>query len=95
MWDSQGYIVTNNHIVDGAAKVSATFYDDTTVSAEMVGTDPHSDLAAIKVDVPAASLQPVEKADLAQVRVGQLELAIGNPLGSLTQIDERLPICAV
>jgi serine protease Do len=81
VWDSQGYIVTNNHVVDGAESISVTFYDDTTVSAELVGTDPHSDLAVIKADVPAASLQPVEIADSTQVRVGQLAMAIGNPFG--------------
>jgi serine protease Do len=81
VWDSQGYIVTNNHVVDGAESISVTFYDDTIVSAELVGTDPHSDLAVIKADVPAASLHPVEMADSTQVRVGQLAMAIGNPFG--------------
>jgi serine protease Do len=81
IWDSQGHIVTNNHVVDGAQSISVTFYDDTTVSAELVGTDPHSDLAVIKADVPAASLQPVEMADSSEVRVGQLAMAIGNPFG--------------
>jgi S1-C subfamily serine protease len=81
IWDSQGHIVTNNHVVDGAESISVTFYDDTTVSAELVGTDPHSDLAVIKVDLPSASLQPVEVADSSEVRVGQLAMAIGNPFG--------------
>ena len=62
IWDSQGHIVTNNHVVEGAESISVTFFDDTTVSAELVGADPHSDLAVVKADVPAASLQPVEMA---------------------------------
>jgi serine protease Do len=81
VWDSQGYIVTNNHVVDGAERITVTFYDDTTVSAELVGADPNSDLAVIKVDVAASSLQPVEIADSTQVKVGQLAMAIGNPFG--------------
>jgi serine protease Do len=81
VWDSQGYIVTNNHVVDGADRITVTFYDDTTVPAEVVGTDSDSDLAVIKVDVAASSLRPVEIADSTQVRVGQLAMAIGNPFG--------------
>jgi len=55
--------------------------DDTTVPAEVVGTDPHSDLAVIKVDLPPEKLIPVQVADSTQVRVGQLAVAIGNPFG--------------
>jgi S1-C subfamily serine protease len=81
VWDQRGHIVTNNHVVDGATKVTVTFYDDTTVPAEVVGTDPHSDLAVLKVDLPAGRLQPVQIADSTQVEAGQLAVAIGNPFG--------------
>jgi serine protease Do len=81
VWDTQGYIVTNDHVVDGATKISVTFYDGTTVPAEITGTDPDSDLAVIKVDVPASELQPVQMADSTQVKVGELAIAIGNPFG--------------
>jgi 2-alkenal reductase len=78
VWDNQGHIVTNNHVVDGADKVEVTFSDGTTVPAEVVGKDPYSDLAVLKADVPAG-VQPVKLADSTQVRVGQLAIAIGNP----------------
>jgi serine protease Do len=81
VWDKQGHIVTNNHVVDGADKITVTFADETTASAEVVGTDPDSDLAVLKVDLPAAQLKPVEVGDSTQVKVGQLAVAIGNPFG--------------
>jgi 2-alkenal reductase len=79
VWDKEGHIVTNNHVVEGADKITVTFYDDMTVPAEVVGTDPDSDLAVLKVDLPADRLQPVQLADSTQVKVGQLAVAIGNP----------------
>ena len=81
VWDTNGHIVTNNHVVDGASELSVTFYDGTTVPAKVVGTDPNSDLAVIKVDVPADQLHPVQMADSTGVKVGQLAVAIGNPFG--------------
>jgi 2-alkenal reductase len=81
VWDKKGNIVTNNHVVSGADRISVTFYDGTTVSGKVVGTDRDSDLAIVKVDVPPEELQPVEMADSAQVKVGQLTAAIGNPFG--------------
>ncbi|MFQ5611596.1 MAG: trypsin-like peptidase domain-containing protein [Anaerolineae bacterium] len=81
VWDKQGHIVTNNHVVADADKISVTFADGTTVSGEVIGTDPDSDLAVVKVDVPASRLQPVQLADSTQVKVGQLAIAIGNPFG--------------
>ncbi len=81
VWDKDGHIVTNNHVVDGASKISVTFSDGTIVPATVVGTDPASDLAVIKVNLPADQLQPVKVADSTQVKVGQLAVAIGNPFG--------------
>jgi len=81
VWDKEGHIVTNNHVVAGAEEITVTFYDDTTIPGEVVGTDPHSDLAVIKVDLPASQLYPVQVADSTQVRAGQLAVAIGNPFG--------------
>lgn len=81
VWDKQGHIVTNYHVIEDADKVRVLFPDGTNVLAEVVGTDPDSDLAVLKVDVPAAQLQPVVMADSEQVRVGQLAVAIGNPFG--------------
>jgi S1-C subfamily serine protease len=81
--DKQGHIVTNDHVVDGADKVEVTFLDGTTVHATVVGQDPSSDLAVIKVDVDASKLQPVELGDSAALVVGQQVFAIGNPFGQL------------
>jgi len=81
VWDTDGHIVTNNHVVEDATEVTVTFYDGTTVPAEVVGTDVNSDLAVIKVDVPADQLRPVEVADSTDIQVGRLAVAIGNPYG--------------
>lgn len=79
VWDKEGYIVTNNHVVQGADRVWVTFWDNTIVPAEVVGTDPDSDLAVIKVDVPAEKLHPVTLGDSDALMVGQMVVAIGNP----------------
>ena len=81
VWDQEGHIITNNHVVAGATRIRVTFADDTTVPAEVVGTDPHSDLAVIKVDLPPEKLRPVRMADSTEIEVGQLAVAIGNPFG--------------
>ena len=81
IWDTKGNIVTNNHVVDGATKIQVTFSDGTTVPATVVGTDPYSDLAVIKVDVSSDLLEPVTMADSTQVKVGEIAIAIGNPFG--------------
>jgi S1-C subfamily serine protease len=81
VWDTEGHIVTNNHVVAGAERIRVTFQDDMTVPGEVVGTDPDSDLAVVKVDLPAAQLDPIEMGDSTAVRVGQLAVAIGNPFG--------------
>jgi S1-C subfamily serine protease len=79
--DTQGHIVTNNHVVADTTELRVTFFDGTTVPASIVGTDPDSDLAVIKVDVPPESLRPVIWGDSDQVHVGQRAIAIGNPFG--------------
>ena len=81
VWDQQGHIVTNNHVVAGADKVEVTFSDGTIVPASLVGADPDSDLAVIKVDLPADQLHPVQMGDSTSVKVGELAIAIGNPFG--------------
>ncbi len=81
VWDQDGHIVTNNHVVAGADKIDVTFSDGTTVPAKLVGTDPDSDLAVIKVDVSSDKLHPVHLADSSAIKVGELAIAIGNPFG--------------
>jgi S1-C subfamily serine protease len=81
VWDKEGHIVTNNHVVDGAEKIEVVFSNGSIEQAELVGADPDSDLAVIRVDVPADQLKPVQVADSDLVKVGQLAIAIGNPFG--------------
>lgn len=81
VWDEQGHIVTNNHVVENAEKIEVTFHDGTVAEAALVGADPDSDLAVIKVDMPDGKLLPVVMADSDQVKVGELGIAIGNPYG--------------
>ena len=81
VWDMNGDIVTNNHVVDGADKIEVTFSDGTIVPATLVGADPDSDLAVIKVDVNAGELHPAQLGDSNSIAVGQLAIAIGNPFG--------------
>jgi serine protease Do len=81
VWDKEGDIVTNNHVVDGAGQISVRFADGTIASAKVIGTDVNSDLAVLKVDLPADALKPVQLGDSTRVQVGQLAVAIGNPFG--------------
>jgi S1-C subfamily serine protease len=80
VYDAEGHIVTNYHVVEGADKIEVTFSDGTVVPAEVVGSDPDSDLAVIKVDLPAG-ITPLTMGDSTKVEVGQLAIAIGNPYG--------------
>ncbi len=79
--DLDGHIVTNNHVVEGADELDVTFADGTAAVAKLIGTDPYSDLAVIKVDVDQAKLQPLTIGDSDVVKVGQRVIAIGNPFG--------------
>jgi serine protease Do len=81
VWDTAGHIVTNNHVVAGADRITVTLSDGTAVPATVVGTDPESDLAVARVDLPADRLRPVQLADSTRVKVGQLVTAFGNPFG--------------
>jgi 2-alkenal reductase len=79
--DQDGHIVTNNHVVDGADEIDVTFWDGSVATAKLVGADPYSDLALIKVTVEPAKLVPLSLGDSDRVRVGQRVIAIGNPFG--------------
>jgi len=79
--DTEGHIVTNNHVVEDAQYIRVTFIDGTIVAAELVGRDPDADLAVIRVDPSGVALAPVTFADSDDVFVGQRVYAIGNPFG--------------
>ena len=74
-----GYIVTNNHVVESASKVEVTLNNNKTYEATVIGTDPATDVALIKID--ADGLPTIEFADSDQLRLGEWVLAIGSPLG--------------
>jgi len=80
VWDTNGDIVTNNHVIDGASNITVTFSDGTVVNASLVGADSNSDLAVLKVNPSGLNLQPVTM-DKNAPQVGQLAIAIGNPYG--------------
>ena len=81
VWDTEGHIVTNAHVVDGAQRIEVTFNDGYITNAELVGVDAFSDIAVIRVQVDADRLHPVTLTDSDTVRVGERAIAIGNPFG--------------
>jgi putative serine protease PepD len=81
VYDRQGHIVTNAHVVDDANTVSVRFSNGRSYNATVVGTDSSSDLAVLKVDAPASLLRPLTLADSGSVVVGQAVVAIGSPFG--------------
>jgi 2-alkenal reductase len=81
VFDTQGNIVTNYHVVEGAKDLEVDFASGLKVRATVSSTDPDSDLAVLKVNVPAAELKPLKLGDSDQVRVGQQVIAMGNPFG--------------
>ena len=79
--DKDGHVVTNYHVVRGASSIEVSFSNQETRSAKVVGTDPSTDLAVLKVDVDAKALTPLSLADSDEVQVGDPVVAIGNPFG--------------
>jgi putative serine protease PepD len=79
--DKQGNVVTNHHVVDGAETARVTFWNGDTYDATVVGTDPSTDLAVLKVDAPASVLTPLALGDSSQLEVGDGVVAIGSPFG--------------
>lgn len=75
----EGYVLTNNHVVDGATDVKVTLADKREVEAKVIGTDPKTDVAVLKID--ASNLKPITLGDSSKVEVGDTALAIGDPFG--------------
>ena len=84
---SDGYAVTNNHVVDGADKVEVTTDDGKTYSAKVIGTDPRTDLALIKVE--GGTDFPFAKLSDSKPRIGDWVLAVGNPVRPRRHRDRR------
>jgi 2-alkenal reductase len=81
IWDAQGHIVTNYHVVEGADQLQVTFSDGTMSVAEVIGVDVTSDLAVLKIDPDGYKLLPVRRGKMESIRVGMRVAAIGNPFG--------------
>jgi len=81
VYDTDGHIVTNDHVVDGATSIKVRFSDGKTYSATTVGTDRSTDLAVIKVDAPSSELYPLSVGDSTQLQVGDGVVSIGSPFG--------------
>ena len=81
VYDRQGRVVTNQHVVQGASSVSVRLWNGQTYDAEVVGTDASTDLAVLDVDAPASVLTPLRLGDSSEVEVGDAVVAIGSPFG--------------
>jgi S1-C subfamily serine protease len=78
--DDEGHVLTNNHVVEGGEEIKVSFESEGQMyPAEVVGTEPNSDLALLKVDAPAAKLHPLQLGDSSKMEVGDPVVAIGNP----------------
>jgi 2-alkenal reductase len=81
VYNDEGYIITNQHVVAGQQKMQVDFTNGYKAFAKLIGVDPDSDLAVIQVDAPASELHPLTLGDSSQLKVGQTVIAIGNPFG--------------
>jgi len=79
--DTQGHILTNYHVIEGAQEIEVSFSDETVVSGTVVGVDPRNDIAVVRVDAPPELLLPVSLGESTTLKVGQRAIAIGNPFG--------------
>jgi S1-C subfamily serine protease len=88
IFSQDGYIVTNDHVLgDGGAAVTASLTDDTTLPAEIIGRDPPTDVGVLRIPTRGKSLPAVAIGNSAKLRVGQLVVAIGNPLGYASSVS--------
>jgi S1-C subfamily serine protease len=81
VWDKEGHIITNFHVIQNAQKATVTLSDRKTYTAEIVGVAPEKDLAVLKIDVDGLDLKPLPVGTSHDLRVGQSTFAIGNPFG--------------
>jgi putative serine protease PepD len=81
VYDRQGHVVTNQHVVQGASSVSVRSWNGQSYDAEVIGTDASTDLAVLDVDAPASVLSPLQLGDSSDVQVGDGVVAIGSPFG--------------
>jgi S1-C subfamily serine protease len=81
VFDKTGHIITNAHVIEDSEKIIVTFLDGRSYNAELIGEDPHTDIAVIKVDADELLLKPLKLGDSEKLKVGEQIAAIGNPFG--------------
>ena len=81
VYDASGHIVTNQHVVAGATSIAVSFWNGVELDATLVGTDPSTDLAVLRIEAPKSLLQPLRLGDSSAVDVGDPVLAFGSPFG--------------
>ncbi len=81
VWDNQGHIVTNYHVIESANTLTATLSDHSSYEAEVVGAEPSKDIAVLRIKVSSSKLKPVRVGSSTNLQVGQKVVAIGNPFG--------------
>jgi len=81
VWDSDGHIITNYHVIENAQTIEVSFGEDVSMPAEIVGVDPPNDLAVLQVETLPEAAQPIPLGNSEDLQVGQTTLAIGNPFG--------------
>lgn len=81
IWDTDGHIITNFHVINGADKAEVTLSDRTSYPADLVGYSKEKDIAVLKIKAPQKKLKPIKTGKSTNLRVGQFVLAIGNPFG--------------
>jgi S1-C subfamily serine protease len=91
VWDRNGHIVTNFHVIEGGNAFSVTLADQSTWDAKVIGQAPDKDLAVLRIDAPPEKLQPLSVGDSHDLMVGQTVLAVGNPFG----LDHSLTVGVV
>jgi len=79
--DDQNYVITNFHVVDDPSDITVTFENGNSFPAEVIGSDPYSDLAILSVDAPISEFKPIDIVSSSYLNVGDPVIAIGNPLG--------------
>jgi S1-C subfamily serine protease len=81
VYDKEGHIITNDHVIENAEKIVVTFLDGKSFKASLVGKDPYTDLAVIKVNASEDALHPITLGNSSKLKVGEQIAAIGNPFG--------------
>lgn len=81
VYDYEGHIITNNHVIEDATSIQVTFQSGIVLKAKLIGRDPYSDMAVIKVNAPEGLLRPLEIGASSELLVGETAIAIGNPFG--------------